>query len=92
MVHCVSYNCNSIRKNSEIIKILLKNTDILCLQEIMLTKDDLGILNQFDSEFEHVAFVSDRESSGICEGRPTAGVAIFLEAQIFTFYQICYSR
>ena len=77
MVHCVSFNCNSIRKNTEIVKTLLKKADILCLQEIMLTKDDLGILNQFNSEFEHVAFVNEREVVGICEGRPTAGVAIF---------------
>ena len=81
MVHCISYNCNSIRNNSEIVKCLLREADILCLQEIMLTKDDLGVLNQFDPDFEHVAYVNDRENCGINEGRPTAGVAIFWRRQ-----------
>ena len=81
MVHCISYNCNSIRNNSEIVKCLLNDADILCLQEIMLTKDDLCILNQFNPDFDHVAFVNDREASDINEGRPTAGVAIFWRRQ-----------
>ena len=86
MVHCISYNCNSIRNNSEIVKCLLREADILCLQEIMLTKDDLSVLNQFDPDFEHVAYVNDRENSGMNEGRPTAGVAIFWKRKFSPLY------
>ena len=34
----VSYNCNSVRNNVEIVKSLLVYTDILLLQELVLEK------------------------------------------------------
>ena len=77
MLRCATYNCNSIRNNAEIVKNILGNVDILFLQEIMLNKSDLDILNHFDNTFDHEAYVKDRETLGINEGRPTAGVAIF---------------
>ena len=43
----------------------------------MLEKRDIGILNDFDNNFRNVAYVNDRECEGICEGRPSKGVAIF---------------
>ena len=43
-----SYNCNSVRNNSETVKKLLNDCDILLLQELMLEKRDLDILNEFD--------------------------------------------
>ena len=77
MVKCSSHNCNSIRNNSENVKELLNKNDIVFLQELMLCKSDLCILNNFDSRFEYAAFVQDRESEGINEGRPSKGVAIY---------------
>ena len=73
----VSYNCNSIRNNAEIVKSLFTDADIILLQELMLEKRDLAILNDFNENFKHIAFVRDREKEGICEGRPSRGVAIF---------------
>ena len=77
MVKLISYNCNSIRNNSEIVKDLLNKTDILFLQEIMLCKSDLALLNDFNEDFESVGYVKDRECEGINEGRPSKGVAIY---------------
>ena len=77
MIKCVSYNCNSIRNNSETVKDLLNKKDIVFLQELILSKSDMCILNDFDSRFEYTAFVQDRESEGINEGRPSKGVAIY---------------
>ena len=77
MLRCATFNCNSVRNNAEIVKNILGNVDILCLQEIMLNKGDLDILNSFDNKFDYTAYVKDRETLGINEGRPTAGVAIF---------------
>ena len=37
----VSYNCNSIRNNAEIVKSLFNDADIILLQELMLEKRDL---------------------------------------------------
>ena len=77
MARIVSYNCNSIRNNSETVKFLLANFDIVVLQEIMLEKRDIGILNDFNPNFKHIVSVKDREMEGVCEGRPSGGVAIF---------------
>ena len=77
MIRVVSYNCNSVRNNSEIVKSLFHDSDIVLLQELMLEKRDLDILNDFNKDFRHIAFVKDRETEGICEGRPSRGVAIF---------------
>ena len=77
MVRVVTYNCNSIRNNAENVKAILDRSDIACFQEIMLCKSDLPILNHFSEDFQNVAFVQDRESQGIMEGRPSRGVAIF---------------
>ena len=85
MVRIATYNCNSVRNNSEIVKSLLLNVDILFLQELMLEKRDLGILHDFNVDFKHVAYVNDRESEGICEGRPSKGVAIFWRSHLSPF-------
>ena len=77
MIRCASYNCNSIRNSSETVKNILFKSDIVFLQEILLSKSDLPILNEFDIDFRHIAFVNDREEEGINEGRPSKGVAIF---------------
>ena len=77
MVKVASYNCNSIRKNSEIVKNILNSNDIVCLQELLLSKSDLPVLNDFNENFNNIAFVEDRETQGINEGRPSRGVAIF---------------
>ena len=82
---CVSYNCNSIRNNSEIVKVLLDNNDLIFLQEIMLNKSDLPLLHNFNENFTNVAFVKDRESEGINEGRPAKGVAIFWRNELSPF-------
>lgn len=77
MVKCVSYNCNSIRNNIETVKSLFTKSDIIFLQELMLSKSDLPMLNDINDQFQHIAYVKDRESEGINEGRPSKGVAIF---------------
>ena len=77
MIRIATYNCNFIRSNAENVKAVLQKCDIACIQEIMLCKSDLPILNNFNEDFDHIAFVEDRESQGIIEGRPSRGVAIF---------------
>ena len=66
-----------MRNNYENVRNLLSNFDIICLQELMLCKSDLHLLNELNVDFENVAFVKDREAEGIVEGRPSRGVAIF---------------
>ena len=78
----VSYSCNSVRNNSEVVKSLFPDADILMLQELMLEKSDLVVLNGLDYHFSHIAYVKDRETEGICKRRPARGVAIFLRKSL----------
>ena len=73
---CITYNCNSVRNNAEIVKGLLEDCDILFLEELMLLKPDVPFLFSLSEEFNNVACVCDREGEGIVEGRPSKGVAI----------------
>ena len=83
MVRLATYNCNSIGRNAEIAKSILKEVDILFLQELLLCKSDLHILQELDKNFDNVAYVMDRESEGIIEGRPSRGVAILWRKSLF---------
>ena len=85
MVKVVSFNCNSVRSRAENVKALLKENDVICLQEILLCKSDLNILNDFNDDFYNVAFVEDRESLDINEGRPARGVAIFYRKSLSAY-------
>ena len=76
MVRVSTYNCNSVRANFENVRNIMSKCDIVLLQELMLCKSDLHILNELNDNFENIAYVQDRESLGIIEGRPTRGVAI----------------
>lgn len=84
MIKCISYNCNSVRNNEEIVKILLNDCDILFLQELMLLKSDVPFLDSLSNEYDNVACVNDRESMGIVEGRPARGVAILWKKSLST--------
>lgn len=85
VLRCTTYNCNSIRNNREIVNNILDKSDVVFLQEIMLNKSDLDILNDFNSNFDNIAFVLDRDFEDINEGRPTAGVAIFWRRHLTSY-------
>ena len=72
-----SFNCNSIRKNVEIVKNLLHDNDIVLLQEIIITYSEIDFLNRINDEF-HCSFVPsfDPTLNGL-NGRPKGGLCIF---------------
>ena len=66
----------------EIVKTLLDSADVVALQELMLCKRDIHLLNDINKDFDNIATVKDREMEGINEGRPSQGVAIFWRKKI----------
>ena len=80
-----TYNCNSVRANFENVRKVMNNCDIVFLQELLLCKSDLPILEELNDDFENVAFVQDREADGIMEGRPTRGVAILWRKSLSSY-------
>ena len=43
-----SYNCRSLTCNAEIVKSLLIDVDILCLQETLIDENNLQVYENFD--------------------------------------------
>ena len=73
----VSYNnCNSIRKNSEIVQNLMSSHDIILLQEIFLVEDDINFLGNLNILFEFAAVPSSVNLNSGFRGRPKGGLAI----------------
>ena len=85
MIRLTTYNCCSIRNKAEQVKKILDRVDILFLQEIMLSKGDIHLLDEFHRDFDHAAFVLDKESEGINEGRPR-GIAFFFAQMPLIIY------
>ena len=71
----ISFNCHSFDKNYEIIRTLLLECDILCLQETMLDANaSIGIQN-ISEEF-NVAYEPAVRSDDRFTGRSSGGLAI----------------
>ena len=58
------------------IKQMLANSDILMCQEILLLEEDCHLLYSFDEDFD-VIFKPSAPPSGLGDGRPIGGLAIF---------------
>ena len=80
----VSYNCRGLRIGNSAgdrarrveVDILLRKSDILCLQETFLSKQDLGGLNCVHDDFHGAGESTTDLSQGIIRGRIPGGVAI----------------
>ena len=52
MINITSYNCNSVRSNLGNIQYIMSYSDVVCLQELMLDKSDLHILDEINADFD----------------------------------------
>ena len=71
-----TFNCNSIMKHIDIIRGLLKSSDILCLQETLLVEDLSGYLDGIDPRYDF-CYTPARTGDHLSAGRPSGGLAIF---------------
>ena len=88
MIQIASFNCNSIRRNVDTVRSLLKSNDFVALQELMICESDVEFLSTIDNEFYYHAFVKDKILDGINTGRPSKGVAIFWKKSIMSVTSI----
>ncbi len=85
-----SYNCCGLRLGNSagdecrhsVVDSLLQKCDILCLQEILLPKQDLGKLNSFNDNFHRAGESTTDLSLGIVRGRIAGGVAILWQKKL----------
>ena len=84
-----SYNCRGFPKtpsklvSKPTIKLLLdnENTDILCLQETFLSKQDLSCLNVIHKDFQGIGASSTDTRDKLITGHPYGGVAILYKTK-----------
>ena len=85
MIRLCTYNCNSVRAHFENVRNIMSKCDIIFLQELLLCRSDLHILDELNNDFENIVFVQDRESAGIVEGSPTRGVAVLWRKSLSSY-------
>ena len=76
-----SYNCRGLKLGSNIsqryeVEKLLDCSEIVCLQETWLSKQDSGDLNGLQSNFNSVSNSPNDDTAGLLKGRRKEGVAI----------------
>ena len=76
MINIATFNCHSVRKNIEKVIDLLRNNDILLLQELMLYLEDAEYIKNIDDNFECCFMLQKMHENMIIGGRPSKGVAI----------------
>ena len=82
-LNLVSYNCNSIRKKIDIIRELMSSYDIILLQEILLTVDNINYCDNIDANFDNIVIPSKIDDGDA--GRPRGGLAIFYKKSLSHF-------
>ena len=79
----VSFNCNSVKKKVDIIRTLIDNYDIVCLQETFLSKDDVTFIYGLSKDINF--HISDCIfNSSFNSGRPKGG--------LLTIWKTCYDN
>ena len=77
----ITYNCQSYNSNSVIIKNLLLDCDILCIQESLISYSNSYLLNTIDNDFDFVLNDAVRDLDQF-SGRSSGGLIIFWRKSI----------
>ena len=88
-LHIISYNCNSIRKKTDVIRCLLKKCDVLILQEILLLPDDISFTEGIDENFNVCVIPSKYSQSDFHNGSSVGGMAVFWNTKLQISVNIC---
>ena len=75
MLKLASFNCGGFRSNFHLVKSLLSNYDIVCIQETLLCDSDNMRLGDVSDKFSYVfqSAVRNKHNVGRCRG----GLALF---------------
>lgn len=84
-ISVISFNCNSIRKNDEIICKLFDNCDILLLQETLITEEGINSISNFNLEYMSCHIPSFDPAVEGRNGRPRGGLSVFWNKKLDKF-------
>ena len=72
----ITFNCNSMKKNIDVIRTLLNDCDVLCLQETLIYDNDDCYLDRIDNRF-NFTLSPCTSANVIAAGRPKGGLITF---------------
>lgn len=84
----VTFNCKSIKRSVEGVRMLCQNADIIALQETWLFPHDLTYLGTVDDEFGSTGISAMDTSTGLIAGRPHGGVALLWRRSTFSCVKV----
>ncbi|XP_075990148.1 uncharacterized protein LOC142985788 [Anticarsia gemmatalis] len=79
----ISYNCRSVMRSIDCVKLLCQTADLIALQETWLMPHDIPLLGGIDRDFAYTGKSAVDTSAGILRGRPYGGVAILWRKSVF---------
>ena len=85
-LNIISYNCRSLSNNYEIIRMLLKQCDILFLQETLILQSDFHLIGSLDCNFDFIAEEAYRKKECFT-GRPSGGLVILWNKSLSPFIE-----
>jgi len=89
-IRICSLNLHGFNNGITMVTELMKNHDIILLQEHWLLKEDLGRLDTIHSDFVSysISAMNDRSSESILTGRPFGGVVILWNKRLSTILHL----
>ena len=87
-IKVISFNCGGLKRNVELINLLLNECDILCVQETLLFESSNDILNRFsiDYNFEY----QGATKTNVFAGRPRGGLVTFWKSSLNSMVSVTF--
>ena len=79
----VTFNCKSIKRSIDGVRMLCRSADIVALQETWLFPHDLHFLGTVDEDFGSTGTSAIDTGAGLIAGRPFGGVALLWRSSVF---------
>lgn len=80
----VSFNCHSLKRSIDSVRLLCDTADVIALQETWLLPHDIPILGSIHRDFEYTGKSAVDTSAGVLRGRPYGGVSILWRKGVFS--------
>ena len=85
----VTFNCHGFKSSVYDILLLCEQFDVIILQELWLSNEDISLLRSIHKAFEAYAVSAMNDQLGIQVGRPFGGIGVLWRKSISHAYTIC---
>ena len=85
----VTFNCHGFKSSVQDIILLCEQFDVIILQELWLSSEDVSLLRSIHKAFEAYAVSAMNDQLGIQVGRPFGGIGVLWRKSISHACTIC---